>query len=394
MSNAFDELLERRGTRSLKWDLAGEDELPLWVADMDFASPAPVIDSLKRRLEHPVIGYPHVDEAYVDSFVGWMQRRHGWELSSESVLYAPGVMPAVHRGIDLFSKPGDSVVIQSPVYFPFFKAIESHSRVVATAPLREVERGNRLYYEMNFDALEEAFGQGGKLFLLCSPHNPVGRVWKREELERVAELAAAFDVVVLSDEIHGDVIFEGSTFIPYLSLGDMVGRRAWATTAPSKTFNIPGLQTAFAVVPHFALRQRIKSSFERIGATMPNALSLEASIAAYSQGEAWLDELLPYLEGNYRAVCDYVDENLEGLRVVEQEGTYITWLDFRDILSRSGLEPKRFAAAMREEGKLFLSPGHIFGSEGEGFMRINIACPRSRLTEALERIDSFTRRWR
>ncbi|MFP4331182.1 MAG: MalY/PatB family protein [Alkalispirochaetaceae bacterium] len=394
MSNSFDELLERRGTGSLKWDTARDDELPLWVADMDFAVPRPVIERVLKRLEHPIIGYPDGVDSYVDSFVRWMSNRHGWEPARESVMYAPGVMPAVHRAIDMFSRAGEPVVVQSPVYFPFFHAIESHGRVVATAPLREVDRGRRLYYEMDFDALEEAFGRGAKLFLLCSPHNPVGRVWTQEELTKVAQLAEGFDAVVLADEIHCDVIFPGHRFVPFLSLGEKVGRRAWAVTAPSKTFNIPGLQTGFAIVPHFAGRERVKHSFEKIGATMPNVLSMEATIAAYEEGSPWLDELLVYLKENYDTLCSFVDEKLAPLRVVEQEGTYITWLDFRQIMSRSGLDPKRFAAAMRRDGAVWLSPGHIFGPGGEGFMRINIATPRSRLVEALERIETFTREWR
>lgn len=285
------------------------------------------------------------------------------------------------------------MVIQSPVYFPFFKSIELHERVVATAPLREVNHGDRLYFEMDFGALEEAFAAGGKLFILCSPHNPVGRVWTAEELRRVAELAEAFDVVVLADEIHGDIIFPGHRFVPFLSLGDGVQRRAWATTAPSKTFNIPGLHTAYAVVPHFALRERIKSSFEKIGATMPNLLSVEGAIAAYSEGGPWLDELIPYLKGNYDYVASYIEERLPTVRAVDQEGTYITWLDFREILSRAEMGPKQFAGAMRSEGKVWLSPGHVFGKEGEGFMRINIAAPRERIRDGLERIEKFVRRW-
>lgn len=393
MSYSFDDLLQRRGTRSLKWDLAESDELPLWVADMDFAVPPAVVDRLRGRLDHPVLGYPLLNDDYFDPFISWMRERHGWELERESVLYSPGVMPTVHRAIELFTEPGDPVVIQSPVYFPFFKSIELHERVVATAPLREVNHGDRLYFEMDFGALEEAFAVGGKLFILCSPHNPVGRVWTAEELRRVAELAEAFDVVVLADEIHGDIIFPGHRFVPFLSLGDGVQRRAWATTAPSKTFNIPGLHTAYAVVPHFALRERIKSSFEKIGATMPNLLSVEGAIAAYSEGGPWLDELIPYLKGNYDYVASYIEERLPTVRAVDQEGTYITWLDFREILSRAEMGPKQFAGAMRSEGKVWLSPGHVFGKEGEGFMRINIAAPRERLRDGLERIEKFVRRW-
>lgn len=393
MSYTFDELLRRRGSRSLKWDLAKSDELPLWVADMDFAVPPAVQQRLRARFEHPVLGYPLLDDSYFSPFIDWMKDRHGWELSRESLLYAPGVMPMVHRGIELFTNPGDPVVIQSPVYFPFFKSIELHERVVATAPLKEVDRGDRLYFEMDFSALEEAFASGGKLFILCSPHNPVGRVWREDELRRVAELAEAFDVVVLSDEIHGDIIFPGNRFVPFLSLGEEVQRRSLATNAPSKTFNIPGLHTAYAIVPHYALRERVRTSLEKIGATMPNLFSIEGSIAAYEEGGPWLDRLIPYLRENYDRVAAFVDERLPTVRVVEQEGTYITWLDFREVVSRSGLDPKRFAAAMRSEGKVWLSPGHVFGTEGNGFMRINIAAPRERLIDGLERIERFVRKW-
>jgi cystathionine beta-lyase len=394
MSFSFDELHERRDTRSLKWDLAQSDELPLWVADMDFPVAQGVQRRLARRVEHPIYGYPLLNRSFFDPFISWMSRRHGWDIDREELLYAPGVMPAVHRAIEIHTDPGDEVVIQSPVYFPFFKAIQTHDRVVSTAPLREVERGNKLYFEMDFDALEDAFARGTSLFILCSPHNPVGRVWRREELEDVARLAERYDVVVLSDEIHGDIIFPGHRFVPYLSLGATVERRAWATLAPSKTFNIPGLLTAYAVVPHQILRERVQDAFERIGAHMPNLFSMEATIAAYEEGEPWLDELIPYLRDNYEFLCTYLDEKLETVRAVEQEGTYITWLDFRTVLSRSGLGPKQFATAMRKEGKVWLSPGHVFGEEGNGFMRINIATPRKRLEEGLDRIEQFTRRWR
>lgn len=394
MSFSFDELLQRRETRSLKWDLAREGELPMWVADMDFPVPPAVHERLKKRLDHPVYGYPLLDEGFFSPFISWIFRRHGWEVDRESVLYAPGVMPAVHRAIEIHTDPGDEVVIQSPVYFPFFHAIETHDRVVSTAPLKEVRREERLRFEMDFEALEGAFARGASLFILCSPHNPVGRVWRREELQGVAELAERYDVVVLSDEIHADIIFPGNRFVPYLSLGEEVERRSWATLAPSKTFNIPGLLTAYAVVPHAILRERVKDAFERIGSHMPNLFSMEATIAAYEEGEGWLDELIPYLKGNYDFLASYVEEKLPTVRVVDQEGTYITWLDFRTILSRSGLDPKRFAAKMRKEGRVWLSPGHVFGKEGEGFMRMNIAAPRKRLEEGLDRIERFTREWR
>jgi cystathionine beta-lyase len=394
MSFSFDQLLQRRDTRSLKWDLAKKDELPMWVADMDFAVPPAVVERLRRRVDHPVYGYPLLDESFFTPFISWMSRRHGWQISRESLLYAPGVMPAVHRAIEIHTDPGDEVVIQSPVYFPFFYAIEAHDRVVSTAPLRETERGSRLYFEMNFDALEESFARGGRLFILCSPHNPVGRVWRKEELQKVADLADRYDVVVVSDEIHGDIIFPGHRFVPYLSLGEAVERRSWATLAPSKTFNIPGLLTAYAVVPHPIMHERVKDAFQRIGSHMPNLFSMEATIAAYEEGSEWLDELIPYLRENYEFVASYVEEKLPSLRAVEQEGTYITWLDFRTILSRSGLDPKRFATQMRKEGKVWLSPGHVFGTEGEGFMRMNIAAPRERLEEGLQRIERFTRQWR
>ncbi|MFW6250318.1 MAG: MalY/PatB family protein [Alkalispirochaetaceae bacterium] len=394
MSFSFDDLHERRESRSLKWDLAHRDELPLWVADMDFAVAPAIQRRLAERVEHPIYGYPLLDDSFFDPFISWFSRRHRWEIEREELLYVPGVMPAVHRAIEIHTDPGDEVVIQSPVYFPFFKAIQTHDRVVATAPLREVERGNKLYFEMDFGALEDVFARGASLFVLCSPHNPVGRVWRREELEEVARLAERYDVVVLSDEIHADIIFPGYRFVPYMSLGESVSRRSWATLAPSKTFNIPGLLTAYAVVPHKIVRERVRDAFERIGAHMPNLFSMEATIAAYEEGEQWLDELIPYLRENYELLCSYLEEKLETVRAVEQEGTYITWLDFRTILSRSGLGPKQFAAAMRKEGRVWLSPGHVFGGEGNGFMRINIATPRKRLEEGLDRIERFTRRWR
>jgi cystathionine beta-lyase len=393
----FETEISRQHTGSAKWGIIQDEHdplahhptdeffgpdriLPMWVADMDFRTAQPVIDALAARAQHGIFGYTFPGDSFRQAIVGWMQRRHAWRIEPEWIVPTPGVVPALNFLIRTFVAPGEKVLVQTPVYYPFFAAIENNEAQIVRNPLI-FEDGR---YRMDFADLEQkASDPAVKLAILCHPHNPIGRVWTPDELTRFADICLANDVQIVSDEIHGDLIFSGVKFHPLASLRDDLAGRVITCTAASKTFNLAGLHLSGIIVPDEEQRTRFSKTLTAAGLIAGvgifDAVAVEA---AYNQGEEWLEQVMAYIEGNLRYMQEYLAQHLPQIKVVPPEGTYLIWLDCRAL----ELDKADLRRLMLREARVYLDEGYIFGEEGEGFERINIACPRSILAEALERI--------
>ena len=389
MAYDFDKVIERRGTSCSKWDgdpraIDGVDypvgsPLPLWVADMDFEAAPEITRALVERAKHGVFGYPIVPDSCYDAIIAWMERRHGWRVQREWIHFTPGAVPAAHMAVQAFCQPGDKVVIQTPVYYPFYRTVENNGCHVLANPLRLT--GDR--YEMDFEDLErKAADPRTTLLILCSPHNPVGRVWSREELERVGEICARHRVRVVADELHCDIVMPGHKHAPFATLNEACRDLSMTTIAPSKTFNLAGLEATVVITPGDEMRQRFDNVMARNSITRPNLFAITGMEAAYAHGEAWVDELLVYLKGNYDFLVEAMREGLPQVRVMPMEGTYLAWMDFRALES----DPMKLQRKMLTEANVWLDEGWIFGPEGAGFERIVLACPRSILKDAVDRM--------
>lgn len=380
----FDRLTDRRGTDCLKYDFAAErgypaEVLPFWVADMDFPAPEPVVKALEQRARHGIFGYTDIKEDYREILARWFQRRHGWQIEGEWLSITPGVVFGICTAIRAFTQPGEGVLICPPVYYPFAASIKANGRKLVESPL--VEKDSR--YEIDFQDFERKIVEGGvKLFVLCSPHNPVGRVWSRQELEQVAAICQKHQVLVVADEIHQDFVRPGHKHTVFASLGVEVADFTITCTSPSKTFNLAGLQISHIFISNESLRRRFRHELEAVGYGEPNAMAEVAAKAAYGQGEPWLTELLAYLEENLRRTRAFLTEHLPQVKLIEPEGTYLLWLDCRG----TGLSPEEQEEAIVQRGRIWLDEGRIFGAGGEGFQRINMACPWAILEEGLKRL--------
>jgi cystathionine beta-lyase len=383
----FDTPVNRVGTHSLKWDnlpvsTDGEPDgplIPLWVADMDFPCPHQVIDALQKRVKHGIFGYTEVYAEYRNAVCGWMKRRHNWEIKPDWICVAPGVVPALNLLVRTFAGPGQKVLVQTPVYHPFYYVLDHNKTGCAANPL--IDSGKR--YEMDFEDLaKKAADPKVTLAILCNPHNPVGRVWNREELMRFGNICRDNNVLVISDDIHHDLIYSGTNFLPFASISEEFRNNSITCTAPSKTFNIAGLQNSNIIIPNPELRSRFLKTLKLNCISHANPLSLAATEAAYNQGEEWLDHLLKYLPGNIDYLEDYLNNNIPEISFYRPEGTYLVWADFRKL----GFEQTALNDLLIKKAGVFLNDGIIFGKEGEGFQRINIGCPRIVLKEAIERI--------
>lgn len=396
MNHDFDMEVSRQDSHSVKWEFTqgGEDllewqktdhcfgenrVLPMWVADMDFPSPSPVVNALIARAKHGIFGYTAPSQDFYQSVIQWMKKRHNWVIEPEWICLSPGVVPALNMLVRAFVSTGDAVLIQPPVYYPFYGAVENNGAEVVRNPL--VYEDGR--YRMDFHDLEnKCKNPKVKLAILCSPHNPVGRVWTRDELARFGEICIENDVLVISDEIHADLIYKGQAFTPFANVNDIFSLNSVTCTSPSKTFNLAGLQTSCIVIPEGKLRAQFERILKSNGLFGISTFGLVALQAAYDSGEEWLEQLLEYLEGNLAYLEEYVAEHIPQLTVVHPEGTYLVWLDCRALR----LNKWDLRHLMLEKARVYLDEGFIFGPEGEGFERINIACPRAILVEALDRI--------
>lgn len=387
MKYNFDKVVDRNGTRSVKWDFVHrffreEDLLPLWVADMDFQCPKPVIDALEKRVKHGIFGYSSANtEDYHKAVIGWMKRRHNWDIDRKWIVYTPGVVPALAICVQTFTEPGDKVIIQRPVYYPFTNVIVNNNRIVLNNSLKYKDGK----YTIDFDDLEEKVKDPKvKLMLFCSPHNPVGRVWTEEELIKVGNICLRNNVILVSDEIHGDLIHKGYKHIPLISLSKEFEINTIVCTAPSKTFNMAGLHMSNIIIPNEKLRKKYRNTLQGRNATSgPNPLGIEATIAAYNHGDEWLEQVLEYIGDNINYIKEFCQERLPGIKFIKPEGTYLVWLDFKEL----GLDKEELTEIIIKKAKVALNEGHFFGDEGTGFQRINVACPRSILVQCMERIE-------
>ena len=381
----FDEVVDRRGTSCLKYDFGPErmgrdDLLPLWVADMDFKLPPEILDELTRRVDHGIFGYTDPKPEYFRAVRQWFQTHYNWEIEDQWITITPGVVYAIAAAIRAFTKEGDAVIIQQPVYYPFSECILENGRKLVNSQLI-YENGS---YRMDYEDFEEKVVRNHvKLFLLCSPHNPVGRVWTKEELEKIGEICLRNGVTVFSDEIHCDITYPGVTHTPFAGICPELAEITVAGTAPSKTFNLAGLQVSNIVIPDRKRRRRFRDEISRSGYSQANTLGLTACKAVYEKGEDWYREFLVYLKENLDLTREYIRKRIPQIRLVEPEGTYLIWLDCTG-LGISGQELRRM---MVEDAKLWLDDGVIFGKETELFERINIACPKETLLQALKQLE-------
>ena len=384
MKYDFDKTIDRRATNSYKWDSAPEGVLPMWVADMDFRTAPAIIDALQKRVAHGIFGYTRVPDAYYDAVTSWFSRRHGWDIDREWIIYTSGVVPAVSAVIKALTVPGDRVIVQTPVYNCFFSSIRNNGCEIVSNPLRRTADT----YEMDFDALERcAADPRAKVMLLWNPHNPAGRVWTPDELTRLGNICLRNGVTVVADEIHCELVYQGFKYTPFASLSDAFLHRSVTCVSPSKAFNIAGLQIANIVAFDNDLRSRIDKAININEVCDVNPFGVAATIAAYNEGEEWLNQLVDYLHGNYEAMAEFCRRELPEFPITRLEGTYLVWMDCSSL----GMPSDALEHALLDDARLWLNAGTMYGAEGEGYMRWNIACPRSVMLDGLNRFLNFVR---
>lgn len=381
----FDILTERKNTNCLKYDFAvrrgkPEDVLPLWVADMDFKISSYIQEALQKQAEHGIYGYSEAGQEYFEALKAWMQKHHGWEVDERWLIKTPGVVFALAMAVKAFTKEGDGVIIQQPVYYPFSEVIKDNGRRIINNRLIQDESGK---YQMDFGDLEEKIVQEkAKLLFLCNPHNPVGRVWSREELEKLGDICQKHQVIVVSDEIHEDFVYQGRHQV-FANVKKEYQDFTITCTAPSKTFNIAGLQVSNIFIANPCLKQKIRKEINAVGYSQLNAAGLAACQAAYQKGEEWYQAMLAYVKENIAYTKQFVETRLPGVKMAEPEGTYLVWMDFRGL----GLADSELEELIVKKAGLWLDSGSIFGDEGRGFQRVNVACPRKTLKLALTKLE-------
>ena len=398
MKYNFDEIVERRGTHCVKWDESPSDDvIPLWVADMDFKAAPKILEAVKKRAEHGVFGYTVVEEDYYVAVINWFRRRHNWRIHREEILYTTGVVPAMSVAIKALTMPGEKVLILSPDYNCFFSSVRNNGCEVLETPLRLVSppesggaggglKNRHPSFEVDFFDFEaKCADEKTTVFLLCNPHNPTGRVWTKEELERMNDICLKHNVKVVSDEIHCELMMPGHTFQPFAAVSEACRKNSVILNSPSKSFNIAGLQIANIIVSNPSWRRRIDRAININEVCDVNPFGPVALIAAYNECEDWIDELNQYLWGNYTVLCDFIGKNMPQWKVCPLEGTYLPWVD----VSAMGIPVDELCDRLLREAKVWINPGTMYGPEsGKGYVRINIATQRSRLIEALERIKA------
>ncbi|MEC1500113.1 pyridoxal phosphate-dependent aminotransferase [Bacillus sonorensis] len=376
----------RRGTQSVKWDMTQElfgvkDALPMWVADMDFRAPQDVIDALLQRVEHGVFGYTSANEATRKAVAGWLGTRHGWEIDPSFITFSPGIVTALGIAVQTYTEPGDGVIVQPPVYTPFFEMVKKNGRTLLHNPL--IEKNGR--YEMDFDDLATKLQEPNvKLLILCNPHNPSGRSWTKDELTKLGELCLAHQVTVISDEIHSDLMLRGLKHTPFASISRELAELSITCIAPSKTFNLAGLQASAVIIPDQAKRNAFMKTMHRVGLGSLNTFAVTGIEAAYSKGEPWLASLIPYIENNMEEVRSFLARELPEVKMMTPDASYLIWLDCRGL----GLSDQELKQKLLHKGKLILEPGPKYGPGGEGFVRMNVGCSLSVVKEGLNRLKT------
>ena len=383
MNFNFDQIIDRKGSSCIKYDgmekfLGADDALPMWVADMDFLTPNYITDAIITRAEHGVFGYPMREESYFISLMGWLKRRHQWEVMRDWITFCPGVVPAVNMAVLAFTQPGDKIITQPPVYFPFFTAVNDHKRELVYNQL--ILKGGRLC--MDFDNLEKLASEGAKMLILSNPHNPGGSVWTRDELTQMAEICLKYNVLIISDEIHCDLIYKPFKHTPVASLSHEISMQTITTVAPSKTFNLSGLSTSSVIIENDSLRRKFTATLDHLHIGGGNIFGNIASEEAYQHGDQYVDELMEYLMQNIETLEEYVATNLPKIKVIRPESTFLVWLDCREM----GMNDNDLNNFFLLKAKIGLNPGIMFGPGGEGFMRMNIGCPKATLLQGLGQI--------
>lgn len=382
MTYDFDKIINRRGTLSYKWDSVTDGVLPMWVADMDFQTCPAIIEALHKRIDNGCFGYTLVPDEYYDAVVGWFEKRHGWHIDKEKMIYTSGVVPALSAIIKALAEKGDKVIIQTPVYNCFFSSIRNNGCEILPNPL--LKKGDT--YEMDFDDLErKAADPKAKLLILCNPHNPAGRVWTRDELTRLGEICRKNGVTVISDEIHCEFVFKGYRYTPFASISEECAATSVVCISPSKAFNIAGLQIANIVAPDEDMRARIDKAINVNEVCDVNPFGVIATIEAYTKGAEWMDQLVEYIRGNYEYMKEYCARHFPAFPIARLEGTYLVWMDCSSL----GLTSELLEQQIEDEVKLRLNAGSMYGREGEGYLRWNLACPRAVLADGLERFRRY-----
>lgn len=381
----FDNPVDRQGTNCVKYDLrtevfGNENVIPMWVADMDFLTPDFIIEAIRKRLDHEILGYTIRRSEYFESLLNWVKLRYNWEIEQEWISFSPGIVPAINICTLAFTQPGDSIIVQPPVYFPFFSAVKDHGRKILFNRLKEEEG----FYTFDFDDLIKKAEAGAKMLILSNPHNPVGRAWRKDELLTLADICLKYKILIISDEIHSDLILHAYKHIPLASLSEEIASITLTCLAPSKTFNLAGLATSSMVISDPKLRETYKKQIESLHISGGNIFGTEASIAAYQQGHDWLDQLLIYLQKN----VDYLMSRLKNtgsiIKPVLPEATYMIWLDCKEL----GMKPAELNKFFIEKAGLGMNEGSMFGPGGEGYMRMNLACPLATIEQALDNIEN------
>ena len=383
MAYNFDQIISRKNTNSVKHDITqqvfgAKNIVPMWVADMDFATPPFIVEALQKRLDHPVFGYTIRPDSFNQSIINWVNKKHGWEIEKEWIKFTPGIVPAINMSVIAFSKPGDKILIQPPVYHPFFPTVTDHGRKLLFNELKQNNEGN---YEIDFIDLENKL-KNARLFILCNPHNPVGRVWTLEELTKIGNLCIKHEVIILSDEIHSDLILPGFKHIPISLISEEIAQRTITYLAPSKTFNIAGLSTSIAISKNSELLGKLQKQIDILHLGMGNIFGGVALEAAYTYGNKWVDELNQYIAENVKFVNNFLIKNLPQIKLIKPQATYLLWLDFREL----GMDETTLNKFLIEKAKLGFNKGSMFGSGGEGFQRMNVGCPKSLVEKAMNQL--------
>lgn len=385
MKYNFDEIINRSNTACVKYDLRKlffetEDVIPMWVADMDFRTPDFIMHAIRERAGHEILGYSIRPESYFSSLINWLKRRHNWDIQKEWIIFSPGVVPAVNMAVLAFSKRLDKIIIQPPVYFPFFDAVKKHGRKLVYNQLM-MDNGR---YRMDYENLEQLCREGARMLILSNPHNPAGNAWTADELRRMAGICLKYNTLIISDEIHGDLVNRGYKHTVVASLSPEIAAQTITMTAPSKTFNLAGLATASVIISNPVLKKKYRKVLDALHIELGNVFGNVASEAAYTHGDEWLGQLLDYIDGNIHTLIDFATKHLPQVNVIYPEATYMAWLDF----SATGMNDKELKKFMIEKAGLGLNEGTQFGPGGEGYMRINLACPRATLLKALEQLKT------
>ncbi len=380
MKYNFDEIIDRRDTASIKWNPEEEKDgklLPMWIADMDFKTAPEIIEDLEKRVKHGIYGYFKLEEEFYQSIINWVKNRHGWNIKKEWIVITPGVVSGLNISVNEFIEKGEGVIVQPPIYPPFYKVIENSEALALNNELIRVDGK----YKMNFEELELQ-AKHAKMLILCSPHNPTGRVWKKEELDKLVEICEKNNLLLVSDEVHSDLIIGDNKHIPVASISSRIENNSITFISPSKTFNLAGLSTSIGIIANKDIRNRFVENMEKNKIPGTNTFGKLSLQSAYEKGEDWLEELLIYIEGNMDYAVKYIEDNIPEIKIEKPEGMYLMWLDFRELK----MDQARLNKILIEEGKILLNDGSTYGYGGNGYFRLNIACPREILKNGLDRI--------